>query len=329
LSRLVDEQLFPQALKSVWIAVAFAMAACGVLLLRFQKKLSGRLVGIILVCLTITDLLVFGYGFAAGDTDPRLLYAKNQTIEELQAQQSREFFRTNSRDSHPGTEDLGGPNMVFLKNQGSVHRLFLMEGYNPLRLKREFVDRKEKTLDILNVKYTIKVDEKNRSMGLYLRPAYFPRCRIAHDYVVEPNEDSILPRLYGPLFDHQKTVVLEEKPALDIFAADTASRALDSCRITSYSLNKIEMDVTAGSNGLLVLSEIYYPEWKAVVDGKDTPLYRADYALRAIPVSKGQHHVTCYYDAQSYRKGLHISLAAFGLTLCMGGVGLVRRRKNK
>jgi hypothetical protein len=313
----------------VWIAVAFAVAACGVLLLQFQKKLSGRRVGIILVCLTLADLLVFGYGFAAGDTDPRLLYAKNQTIEELQAQQSREFFRTNSRDSHPGTEDLGGPNMVFLKNQGSVHRLFLMEGYNPLRLKRELVDRKEKTLDILNVKYTIKVDEKKRSMGLYLRPAYFPRCRIAHDYVVEPNEDSILPRLYAPLFDHQKTVVLEEKPALDIFAADTASRALDSCRITSYSLNKIEMDVTAGSNGLLVLSEIYYPEWKAVVDGKDTPLYRADYALRAIPISKGQHRVTCYYDAQSYRKGLNISLAAFGLTLCLGGVGLIRKRKSK
>lgn len=329
LSRLVDEQLFPQALKSVWIAVAFAVAACGTLFLRFQNKLSGRQTGIILVCLTLADLLVFGYGFAAGDTDPRLLYAKNQTIEELQAQQSREFFRTNSRDSHPGTEDLGGPNMVFLKNQGSVHRLFLMEGYNPLRLKRELVDRNEKTLDILNVKYSINVDEKSRTMGLFLRPKYFPRCRLVHDYVVEQSEDAILPRFHSPLFDHQKTLVLEEKPALDFSAADTLAQAADSCRITSYSLNKIEMDVTAGSGGLLALSEIYYPEWKAVVDGKDAPLYRADYALRAIPISKGQHRVICYYDAQAYRKGLHISLGALGLTLCLGGVGLVRRRKNK
>jgi uncharacterized membrane protein YfhO len=87
------------------------------------------------------------------------------------------------------------------------------------------------------------------------------------------------------------------------------------------------MDVAAGTNGLLVLSEIYYPEWKALVDGKQTPLYCADYALRAIPVTKGQHRVTCYYDARAYRKGLHISLGALGLTLCMGGLGFVRRRK--
>jgi len=94
--------------------------------------------------------------------------------------------------------------MVFFKNQGSVNRIFLMEGYNPLRLKRELVDRKEKTLDILNVKYTVRVDERSRSMGLFLRPAYFPRCRMVHDFVVEPQEDNILPRLYAPSFDHRK-----------------------------------------------------------------------------------------------------------------------------
>ncbi len=328
LPRLIDERLYPQALKAIWICVLFFTAVSATVLLRFRKKLSGRQTGIIILGLVMVDLLVFGYGFAAADTDPRSLYAKSRTIEELQAQQATEYFRTNSRDSHPGTDDLGGPDMVFFKNQGSVNRIFLMEGYNPLRLKRELVDRKEKTLDILNVKYTVRVDERSRSMGLFLRPAYFPRCRMVHDFVVEPQEDNILPRLYAPSFDHRKTIVLEEKPAVQIQPADTSSRVADSCRITSYSLNKIDMDVAAGGNGLLVLSEIYYPEWKTLVDGKETPLYRADYALRAIPVAKGQHRVTCYYDAQAYRKGLHISLGALGLTLCLGGVGLARRKKR-
>ena len=216
LSRLIDERLYPQALTAIWICVLFFTAVSAAVLLRFRKKLSGRQTGIIIMGLAMADLLVFGYGFAAADTDPRSLYAKSRTIEELQAQQAVEYFRTNSRDSHPGTDDLGGPNMVFFKNQGSVNRIFLMEGYNPLRLKRELVNRKEKTLDILNVKYTVRVDERSRSMGLFLRPAYFPRCRVVHDYVVETQEDDILPRLYDPSFDHQKTIILEENPAIAI-----------------------------------------------------------------------------------------------------------------
>jgi hypothetical protein len=328
LPKFIDERLYPQALKAIWTCVLFFTAVSVVVLIRFRGKLSGRQTGIIILGLAVVDLLVYGYGFAAADTDPRALYAKSRTIEDLQSQQANEYFRTNSRDSHPGTDDLGGPNMVFFKNQGSVHRIFLMEGYNPLRLKRQLVDRKEKTLDILNVKYTIGVDERSRSMGLFLRPAYFPRCRLVHDYIVEPTADNVLARLHDASFDHRKTVVLEEKPPIEIPRADTASHVSDSCRITSYALNKIEMDVTAGTNGLLVLSEIYYPEWKALVDGKETLLYCADYALRAIPVSKGQHKVTCYYDAQAYRKGLNISLGALGLTLCLGGVGMVRRKKK-
>jgi hypothetical protein len=276
----------------------------------------------------MADLLLFGYGFASGDTDPRLLYAKTPTIEDLKARQSLEFFRTNSRDSRPGTDDLGGPNMIFLKNQGSVHGIFLMEGYNPLRLKRELANRKEKTLDILNVKYSINVDEKNRTMGFFERPGYFPRCRMVYDVVVEPNGDAILPKLYAPTFNHKKTVLLEEKPALNISMPDSAVSAADNCRITAYSLNKIDMEVTAGADGLLVLSEIHYPEWKAMVDGKDAPLYRADYALRAIPVSKGFHRVSCYYSASAFGKGLGISAGALVLTIALGVIGLIRRKKD-
>ena len=248
-------------------------------------------------------------------------------VEQVQEAQRREFFRINSRDSHPGTDDLGGPNMAFYKNQGNVHGIFLMEGYNPLRLKRQLVNRKEKTLDILNIKYAIKVDEKKRSMGFIERFGYFPRCRMMYDYVVEPDENKILPTLYNDTFNHKTTLVLEKKPGFE----PTPQASADSgaaCRIVSYSINSIKMEVNTERDGLLVLSEIYYPEWKARVDNAPAPIYRADYALRAIPVKKGSHKVTCYYDPRALKKGSKISLASLILTIAMGIMGWVRRKKE-
>jgi hypothetical protein len=323
IAEYVDKNIYPLVVKGVWIFCGFFAAGAVVLVARLRGKLSAKTAGMLLCAAAFLDFMAFGYGFAAGKIDPSVMYEKSPAIEQLQQMQQAEFFRINSRDSNPGTDDLGGPNMVFRKNQGSVHRLFLMEGYNPLRLKRQLVNRKERTLDILNVKYSIAVDPRNGSMGLAPRSPYFPRCRMAYGYVVQPDENMILPALYDSAFDYRKSVVLEEKPSIasDTTATDTSW----NCRITNYTLNSMEMDVTTQKSGLLVLSEIHYPSWKAVVDGKPTPLYRCDYALRAIPVEKGQHKVSCYFSTGLFHKGLMLSLVSLLLTLVLGGWGLRQR----
>jgi hypothetical protein len=312
-------------LKGVWVFAALAVCAAGVCVARLRGKISARTSAASLLCLALLDFMAFGMGYAAGNIDPSVMYSKTETVKQLQDMEKTEYFRINARSSNPGTDDLGGPYMAFRKNQGSVHRLFLMEGYNPLRLKRQLVNRKDRTLDILNVKFKIAVDEQRQAMSLALHPTCFPRCRMVYNYIVETNENSILPLLYDPAFDHKNSVVLEEKPALamDTLNADTAW----NCRITSYSLNKIDMEVTSAKNGLLVLSEIDYPSWKALVDGKPAPVFRADYALRAIPVEKGSHKVSCYFSEDVFRKGLLLSLLSFAITLGIGGFGFWRERK--
>jgi hypothetical protein len=323
----VDREIYPAVVKGIWIFCGFFAAAAAVLVIRLRGKLSGKTTCLLLCSGAFLDFMVFGYGFASGKIDPSVMYEKSPAIEQLQQMQQTEFFRINSRDSNPGTDDLGGPNMVFRKNQGSVHRLFLMEGYNPLRLKRQLVNRKEKTLDILNVKLAIATDPVRGTLGLAQRTGYFPRCRMVYDYVVQPDESKILPTMYDSSFDHRKTVVLEEKPSIapDTGAFDTSW----TCRITDYTLNSMEMNVTTNKNGFLVLSEIYYPSWKARVDGKPAPLYRADYALRAIPVEKGRHSVSCYFSKDVFHKGLMLSLASLFITLILAGWGLKTRIKAK
>jgi hypothetical protein len=322
----IDKQIYPVVLKGIWLFAGLVAIVAAITVMRLRGKISGRTAACAVLGAAALDFAAFGFGFAAGNIDPSAMYAKTPAVEQLQDMEKTGYFRINSRNSNPGTDDLGGAAMVFRKNQGSVHHLFLMEGYNPLRLKRELVDRKPRTLDILNVGLKINLDEKGQ-MSLVANPTYFPRCRMVYNYAVERSEDSILPLLHSPAFDYKKSVILEEQPsaAIDTGAPDTSW----NCRIVNYSLNRIDLDVTSAKNGLAVLSEIYYPSWKATVDGKPAPVYRADYALRAIPVGRGHHQVSCYFSTDVFRTGLLLSLAALAITLALGGFGFWLARRAK
>jgi hypothetical protein len=324
--RFVETYCAPGAIGSLWLTAFFTAVSAAVIFWRLRGALSGRTAAALLFAATACDFLAVGYGYAASNIDPRQVYRKTPLVTQVQELQRAEFFRINSRDSRPGTDDLGGSHMALYKNQGNVQRLFLMEGYNPLRLKRQLVDRKEKTLDILNIKYAVRVDEGKGTVGFVQREGYFPRCRMVYDYIIERDEAKILPALQSDSFNHRTTVVLEDDPGIQPLkgSADTGN----SCRIVSYSNNSISLEVTTQNDGLLVLSEIFYPEWKATVDKMDAPLLRADYALRAIPVKKGKHAVRCYYDARALRKGLFISLAALALTIGLGALGLAGKKKT-
>jgi hypothetical protein len=326
LANYVDKQIYPNVVGGIWLFAGLFACAAAIAWLRLRGKITGRTAALCAIAASALDFLAFGFGYAAGNIDPSVMYAKTPAIEQLQEMEKTDYFRINSRNSNPGTDDLGGPAMVFRKNQGSVHRLFLMEGYNPLRLRRELVDRKDRTLDILNVGLKIAVDDRGQ-MSLVPHPSYLPRCRMVYKYSVEPEEGRILPLLYSPGFDHKRSVVLEERPdaAIDTSQEDTAW----NCRIVNYALNRIDLDVSTAKNGLLVLSEIHYPSWKATVDNRPAPLYRADFALRAIPVGQGHHTVSCIFSREVFNRGLVISLVSLALTLVLGGWGLLRKREGR
>jgi hypothetical protein len=242
------------------------------------------------------------------------VFAQTSVVKQLQQQLSRELFRINSRDSRPGTTDLGGRNMIFQKNQGSVHGLFLMEGYNPLRLKRQLTDRHPAILDILNVKYFIRVDGQTGRTGFALNETRLPRAWMVYDWVVEPDPDKIIPLIKADSFDHRRTVVLEAEPSLPRAPAPPdATRQDGTVTVTAYSLNEITLEVETPRPGLCVLSEIQYPAWKASIGPSPCVVHRADYALRAIEVPAGRHLVRCYFDSQSFTRGLYVSLLSWAV----------------
>jgi uncharacterized membrane protein YfhO len=76
-----------------------------------------------------------------------------------------------------------------------------------------------------------------------------------------------------------------------------------------YEPNSIEVSTQASLRSLLVLSETYYPGWKAWLDDQPTPIYPTDIALRGVIVPAGTHRVRLEFRPSILSISLGISLA--------------------
>jgi len=73
--------------------------------------------------------------------------------------------------------------------------------------------------------------------------------------------------------------------------------ASGSVELTHYEPDFLEYDVAMDAVGLVVFSEIWYPEgWTAKIDGELVETMRANYVLRALNVPAGAHTVTFEFD---------------------------------
>ncbi len=93
--------------------------------------------------------------------------------------------------------------------------------------------------------------------------------------------------------------------------------------IKNYAPHRIEIEKKGASNGLLVVSEIYYDGWEARVDGQPTQIYRTEYTLRGVVVPAGKHRVEFVYRPRSFRLGA-LGFAFGAAVLLLGGL-FVRR----
>lgn len=78
-------------------------------------------------------------------------------------------------------------------------------------------------------------------------------------------------------------------------------------------------------DGYLVLSEIFYPGWRATVDGKEVPVERADYLITVLPLPAGTHKVEYRYDPLS----LKVGAACTAMTCLVGILVLIGSRRRK
>ena len=86
------------------------------------------------------------------------------------------------------------------------------------------------------------------------------------------------------------------------------------------------------NDGFLVLSDTYYPGWKAYVNDTEAEIYPTNYMLRSLYLTKGTHHIRFVYAPLPLKAGVGISLLTLlgiAVFLCYKIKDRNRQREDK
>ncbi|MCJ7792460.1 MAG: YfhO family protein [Candidatus Marinimicrobia bacterium] len=144
---------------------------------------------------------------------------------------------------------------------------------------------------------------------IYENQGALPRAFIAYDYQVIKEPQAIVDKIYALGTKTRETLILEEKPELELEAPTEVKSK--SVAIKQYLPNRIEIAFQTDKPGLLFLSDNEYPGWRALIDGQEAKIYRADYSFRAVPVPQGEHELVFLYEPVSFKWGLILSSLGF------------------
>jgi hypothetical protein len=100
----------------------------------------------------------------------------------------------------------------------------------------------------------------------------------------------------------------------------------DEVRVEAREQTRVEVSVRTDTDGLLVLGDPWYPQWRVEVDGRPAELLRVDHAFRGVRVPAGSHRVVFTYRDRALQAGLVVSsLTVLGLA----GLWRWRRRRGR
>ncbi len=152
-----------------------------------------------------------------------------------------------------------------------------------------------------------------------------PRAWIVHTTEWAPPKEA-LQRLAAGAIDPRRMALLESlPPALE----QPADPAADRATVTAYEPERLRVETRTDAPGLLMLSEVFYPAWRAYVDGEPVQVRTADYLLRAVAVPAGEHVVELRYESGSLRLGLAVSLASYATLAGLLAALVVSRRARR
>ncbi len=310
----IPDRFYKNCENQFFIYLLFLILTIFIFFIR-TKKIIPYLVAIGLI--GYFDLFIFGNKFSKSPISDEDYYPYTSLVRELQKEREKEFFRINSReDSY----------MILKRNEGCLWKLELLEGYTPLNLHNfaTFHIKKDRKNQLLNVKYEIKVDKEK--MELIKRENYLERARLYYDYVVINDDNEILKVLDSDTFNIYEKLIL--KKVIPNFNKVTEKEKIrNSIKILKYDIDEILIEAETNYPAILLLSEIYYPEWEVTVDNKKEEVYEANYLLRAVPIGEGKHLVKFYYNKKNILIGLSLTVITLILAISLL-IFLSRKDKN-
>ena len=319
----------PQATASIIIAAAL-LGISGLLVWLSVRQTRKSAPLWLFPLLLAVDLIGLGSTLEAEPNDPTLGFCHEDIVA---------FLRQD-----PGLFRIEGAAGAWQPDAALVHNLYDIGGvYNPLELApyqayRWAVGERGGTLyNLMGVKYILAGKDKppgderlvpvytaNQEIDVYLNTAALPRALLVYRSQVVADHTAAWQAIHAPEFDPAQTVVLEQGQPL---VADPGA-GVRHIAFVRYGLNEVELAVRTPVSGYLVLSDVYYPGWRATVDGVPAEVLRADYVFRAVLLPPGEHTVRMEFVSWPWRVGLATSFVTWMGLVAWAGVVFERRRQR-
>jgi hypothetical protein len=166
---------------------------------------------------------------------------------------------------------------------------------------------------LLGVRYTLgnkppfndSIDRFTGASGIkvYENPGAFPRAWAVHYVIPIKNRADGLSIISSSLEElHSKAFSMGQTPVL------TSCSNPDEVVVLNYLPEDVTLRATLACEGMVVLSDAFFPGWNVKVDSKPARIYEVDGALRGVVVPAGTHHVAFHYRPKSVYMGAALTL---------------------
>ena len=148
---------------------------------------------------------------------------------------------------------------------------------------------------------------------------------------IKAPDDQVLATVLNPRFDVKRAALFDTSAKVRASVGVQALPAPVSVTtsVSHYEPGKVRIDLSSAApdGASLIVSENYYPGWKATVDGKAAPIGRVDYTFIGIELPAGARNVQLDFTSPTYERGKVITWIAILLGFLMLAAGIWHDRR--
>jgi Predicted membrane protein len=343
-----------------WRSFLFLALAAGALLAYLRGAVEARILGLALAAIVAVDLWSIERFYWLFSPPARVLYAPDPAIELLkkEPQPGRVLVAKTSDSGVVRPDPYYGTNGQGRGTGLMVHGIRSLTGYHgnelgryqtlsdaqlpngapaigtPMFWRHENARYLYTNQAVGDTSLKLLIGPVKNSAGstvyLYRLPGDNPYAWVAPAMTKAPDQDAEAAAL-DPRFDPLRIAVLDTSAAINAPPVRALPERLPLTTSTSgFGPGKatIALSAPAPAGAALVVSENYFPGWRATVDGREAAVYRADYNLIGVPLPAGARRVELSFRDPAVSTGEAITLTALALAVLALALGLVNDRRR-
>lgn len=165
----------------------------------------------------------------------------------------------------------------------------------------------------------------NKEVKIYENPYAFERAYLAKNIREALDFEDAQNMMRNKSINIRQTAIIEKGPPAYFKAPKDKTDG--TVKITRYKPSEVEIKAKLKTDGIVVLTDVFYPGWSAYVDGQQTEIYRVNGLVRGVFIREGRHNIIFKYNPLSFNTGLVVS--GLSLLVCLGLIAGDRIKENE